>query len=727
MLFISMIQKYELTHQSRNRFFNCALFVFALSAGLVNALTTVGPRVLNPLDTSWMTGDPATAYLGWAFFRLEPHLRIPIGWSSAIGYPFGTPVAYFDSIPLIATMGWIIRDLLPQDFQYFGLYFFVCSALQFYFGFKVSRRVCGGRKLAGVLGGIFFLTAPPFVWRGFGHFALASHWLLLAAVDQLLSASEGLSWRRVGWSATLCFIAAAINPYVALMTLLVCSAAHVRSAMLGAGSATRCLAGIAVAFCSVALTLLLFGFIRGTALSQYTIGGIGGYDYYSMNLVSPIDPGHQGALLLAPQQIGPGQYEGYNYLGLGMLMLAVISVARNPASLARFFRRSSASALVVCVICVLLALSTKGTLGRYVLYDVRLPVPVMAVLSSFHCSGRFFWPAYYLIFTGIISATYLAVGGWLFYPLLVTGLVVQVIDLMPLRSAIYQEWQTASFPAMPMDASWHKLGERQKHLIVLPPWQCSLSGTPGGQMGYAIFERLALEQRMTINSFYAARYSDDERSFFCSQQNIQVESLGLQADTAYVFDRNGPASVASLETGKDFCRYVDDYILCSLVPDRVGIDQGILNDLVVLRPGNVIDFSGGGQISAKLLGFGWSTQEPWGRWIDGGSAELTFMVEANDDHDVKIKLSPMIFVSPGHARQRVEVVANGALVANETFQQTQNLDLIIPRHILGSNRLLRLRLICPDAVSPASIGLSADTRVLSLGVTQLKIEDAGRP
>jgi hypothetical protein len=604
MLFISMIQKYELTHQSRNRFFNCALFVFALSAGLVNALTTVGPRVLNPLDTSWMTGDPATAYLGWAFFRLEPHLRIPIGWSSAIGYPFGTPVAYFDSIPLIATMGWIIRDLLPQDFQYFGLYFFVCSALQFYFGFKVSRRVCGGRKLAGVLGGIFFLTAPPFVWRGFGHFALASHWLLLATVDQLLSASEGLSWRRVGWSATLCFIAAAINPYVALMTLLVCSAAHVRSAMLGAGSATRCLAGIAVAFCSVALALLLFGFIRGTALSQYTIGGIGGYDYYSMNLVSPIDPGHQGALLLAPQQIGPGQYEGYNYLGLGMLMLAVISVARNPASLARFFRRSSASALVVCVICVLLALSTKGTLGRYVLYDVRLPVPVMAVLSSFHCN---------------------------------------------------------------------------------------------------------------------------ERSFFCSQQNIQVESLGLQADTAYVFDRNGPASVASLETGKDFCRYVDDYILCSLVPDRVGIDQGILNDLVVLRPGNVIDFSGGGQISAKLLGFGWSTQEPWGRWIDGGSAELTFMVEANDDHDVKIKLSPMIFVSPGHARQRVEVVANGALVANETFQQTQNLDLIIPRHILGSNRLLRLRFICPDAVSPASIGLSADTRVLSLGVTQLKIEDAGRP
>ena len=408
-------------------------------------------------------------------------------------------------------------------------------------------------------------------------------------------------------------------------------------------------------------------------------------------------------------------------------MLAVISVARNPASLARFFRRSSASALVVCVICVLLALSTKGTLGRYVLYDVRLPVPVMAVLSSFHCSGQLFWPAYYLIFTGIISATYLAVGGWLFYPLLVTGLVVQVIDLMPLRSAIYQEWQTASFPAMPMDASWHKLGERQKHLIVLPPWQCSLSGTPGGQMGYAIFGRLALEQRMTINSFYAARYSDAERSFFCSQQNMQVESLGLQADTAYVFDRNGPASVASLETGKDFCRYVDDYILCSLVPDRVGIDQGILNDLVVLRPGNVIDFSGGGQISAKLLGFGWSTQEPWGRWIDGGSAELTFMVEANDDHDVKIKLSPMIFVSPGHARQRVEVVANGALVANETFQQTQNLDLIIPRHILGSNRLLRLRFICPDAVSPASIGLSADTRVLSLGVTQLKIEDAGRP
>ena len=64
-------------------------------AGLAYAFVVIGPRVLKPFKLSWMVGDPATAYLGWAFFRQETHLTFRLGWSHGIGYPLGEPVRAF--------------------------------------------------------------------------------------------------------------------------------------------------------------------------------------------------------------------------------------------------------------------------------------------------------------------------------------------------------------------------------------------------------------------------------------------------------------------------------------------------------------------------------------------------------------------------------------------------------------------------------------------------------
>jgi len=166
-----------------------ALPALSFLAGLAYAFVVIGPRVLNPFNLSWMVGDPATAYLGWAFFRQETHLTFPLGWSHAIGYPLGEPVAYFGSIPLIATVGWLICNIIPENVQYVGIYFVLCSALQFYLGCRIGRQVCGDDAVAGILGGALFLIAPVFTWRAFDHFSSTSHWIILAALDQLLRAT----------------------------------------------------------------------------------------------------------------------------------------------------------------------------------------------------------------------------------------------------------------------------------------------------------------------------------------------------------------------------------------------------------------------------------------------------------------------------------------------------------------------------------------------------------
>ncbi|MGB8075894.1 MAG: DUF6311 domain-containing protein, partial [Pseudolabrys sp.] len=111
--------------------------LFCVAVGAVYALSVLAIRVLNPFDTSWITGDPAQSYLGWLHFRREERLTLPLGWVTTLGYPLGAPIAYSDSIPPVATALWFFRNLLPADFQYLGLYFVLCCVLQCYFGFRI--------------------------------------------------------------------------------------------------------------------------------------------------------------------------------------------------------------------------------------------------------------------------------------------------------------------------------------------------------------------------------------------------------------------------------------------------------------------------------------------------------------------------------------------------------------------------------------------------------------
>src|SRR5262249_3017872 len=113
--------------------------------GSLFAAYVVGSRVINPLNTTWLSGDPppgdpAMNQLGWSFFRKEDRLTFPIGWSDAIGFPIGEPIAYMDTIPILAAAVWPFRHVLPESFQYIGPLFLVHCVLQLYFGYRISLQ-----------------------------------------------------------------------------------------------------------------------------------------------------------------------------------------------------------------------------------------------------------------------------------------------------------------------------------------------------------------------------------------------------------------------------------------------------------------------------------------------------------------------------------------------------------------------------------------------------------
>ncbi|CAN5189706.1 hypothetical protein BH10PSE10_BH10PSE10_01090 [soil metagenome] len=552
--------------------------VFFAAVGAAFAVCVAGTRVINPFDVSWLGGDSATGYLGWAFFRQEDHLSFPLGWTSRLGYPLGEPIAYLDSLPLVATILWPFRHVLPPDFQYIGLWFVLCVVLQFYFGYRISKRLTGGQQLPAILGGLLFMTAPAFVWRSIGHFPLASHWLILAAFDFYLSAARNISRPQMAAGALLCFVAGGVNPYITAMVLLVLLAAYLR--WLTAADAdvqqdwpARVLfaaMGAALSLGLAVFALVIFGFLRPGEAGGYAGAG---YKVYSMNLLAPINPWEYPGLLWGELPTSRDQYEGYNYLGLGIICLGLAALVRRPSILKNLFGRRAIAGWLIFAVSLLLALSLKATAGNFVLYDISVPDPVLNVLGAFRASGRLFWPAFYLILCCAVGASFAAFGTGARVALLL-ALFVQIFDLRPLYAGLRENWARASSATFTADAVWQEAGRKHRHLIVIPAWQCSKDNadTPGGFPGYWIFGKLAAGHGMTINSFYAGRTSPKQLEYSCKQQPADIQRSGFEPDTAYVFNAIEP--VLSIPIRGHFCRPLNGVVLCSVVRGQRGIASG---------------------------------------------------------------------------------------------------------------------------------------------------------
>jgi hypothetical protein len=652
-------------------------------------------------------------------------LSLPLGWSRALGYPLGEPIAWLDCVPIVALLLWPLRDILPWDFQYLGLIFAFNCVLQLYFGYRISWHLTGHSRLVAIAGALLFLVAPPFVFRSSGHFPLTSHWLILAALILYFTSSAAPTKWRLAAGAALCFLAATIHAYIMVMVLLIDTGAHLRAAMSSKEVAGASLGArlywiglrVGISLASAIAGLIIFGLLRPLELLAYAEGG---YGAFSMNLLAPIDPGNFGALVLKPQpQVGILQYEGYNYLGLGVILLGTLALGRRPSLFVRnLCRREAAATWLICAVSLFLALSLKATVGSWTIYDISVPLPVFEALSAFRASGRFFWPAYYLLLCGVITLAFAAFGRRWVALALSCALLIQVADTRSLYNFIQARWNSTSAHSFTDGADWQTLGRSHAHLIVEPPWQCNDANTPGGRNSFWTFGILAAKLNMTINSFFAGRLSSQQLDYFCRRQPSQIARDGLESNTAYVFSTAN--QIVSLSLGSHYCRLVDEVVLCTADTGRQGMEPALLSTVPITPTDVSVSFTPGSE-GGKLLGRGWSIPESWGRWSDGDEAVLILrFADVSRGADFHLSLAP--FVMPGHD-QRVEVSANGNAVARWRFTtpDAQDVSFHIPAAYVRPDGIVSLTFSLPDASSPRSFGLSADARQLAFRLIGVRI------
>ena len=149
---------------------NDSMHYFAIGAviGLVLFVCIYGFRVLDFTYDEWLlTGkDLQQHYVGWKFFRNAPW-TFPIGCHNGLTHPYYVSVLYTDSIPLFAIFFKLFSPVLPQTFQYFGLFGLMCYILNGGMASVLIARF-NKSKLFCALGSIFFILSTPVLQRLFG-------------------------------------------------------------------------------------------------------------------------------------------------------------------------------------------------------------------------------------------------------------------------------------------------------------------------------------------------------------------------------------------------------------------------------------------------------------------------------------------------------------------------------------------------------------------------------
>lgn len=302
----------------------------------------------------------------------------------------GMNTAFADSIPLLALALKLLRAWLPEGFHGIGLFYGLAWALQ-PVAAVWALRGAGERRLLPALGvALAALSMPAWIGR-FGHAALCGHFLLLLGLGFYVRlVRRPTAWRWLGAGA-LQVAALLVHPYLAAMTL----------ALLGAVPATRLLRGeafIGPALATAAALAAVAGVMGG--FGYLGAAGDGGYGQFAMNLLSPVWPA--GSWLVgrpwSPQldATGHGGWEGYNWLGLGLLGGLGLAALLQPVVTWRLLRKHAGLAAVLAGLSAL-AVSHRVGFGEEIVLDLGT---APALLEQFRASGRFFWPVAYALLIG---------------------------------------------------------------------------------------------------------------------------------------------------------------------------------------------------------------------------------------------------------------------------------------------------------------------------------------
>lgn len=479
--------------------------------GVFCFLAVYGIRVLNPFYDDWLLGrgDLTQHYLGWCFFR-EDVWRFPIGLTNRLAYPDYSSVIYTDSIPLFAVFFKLLSPILPDTFQYFGWWGLACFALQGLFAAKVLNAFHVG-KVQVLIGSVLFILSPVVIEKMFRHTALGGHWIILASIYLFVCHKQLYRdiWKTsLYWGLIGAYIGSVHMYFLPMCGAFLCGfvlCSWLKERRIGP---KYILPGIAFLAGLLGCTYLLGGF------STRAEAGSSGLGEFSFNLNGFLNAKGYSKVLPSLTTYHDGQYEGFAYLGLGVLILLVIALVYLLGlayrSICSGKRKPEEDFVLYGVVYVLmsaglivLAASPEVTLGDRLLFVLTDSSTLTHYWSMFRSSGRLVWPVWYLIVTGVIVCNdrlFLVKSKYVATVVLFVCVLVQMFDISGKLSGQRNTFAKEVVYESPLKSDiWEQISENKDFAHIV--W-VSHNIDNNGIMHIA---KYAYDNGLTMNNYYFAR------------------------------------------------------------------------------------------------------------------------------------------------------------------------------------------------------------------------------
>lgn len=531
----------------------------ALVLGLFGFLTLVGYRVLIPTNIAWLNiSDPSTYYLGWEFFRFS-QWDFPLGLNPNYGLGISNAILYSDSNPLFAIFFKIFSGLLPEPFQYFGIWLLFCFLLQAYFANHLMGLITEDIFIR-LIGTSFFIFSPILNWRlheKIGHLTIAGHFFLLAALYLSLKALTHPRRNLIAWQALL-IVAAAVNSYLLMITGLFWVTSLIRSPYWVRSEYKWTLILIIMSLGLIVMTCWQVGYFTVSGDGLYIISDY--FNYFRMNVLGIIDPGIPEYGLWSyfiPDVPGDNhQHEGFNFLGLGFLLLVPLSI--KPLWKFRHqwvgYLKNNIPLFLVLIMLIFISLSHKIGIGSWN-FQLSLNETIIKILNIFRGHGRMFWPVFYFIYWGVLALIIKGYSKRTAIFIIGLALTIQIIDTsrgwLPIRQ-FFMMPVSANWLTPLSDPFWDEAAQKYKKIY----------RAPGGNAipHWVTFAAYAGKNHMATDSVYLGRVSPEAQAL-ANTRTMNALTTGLyESDALYILDPGVlPLALPNLNHSQDQLIYANGF------------------------------------------------------------------------------------------------------------------------------------------------------------------------
>ena len=686
---------------------------------------TIGFGNISSQSVEWLHdgNESAIEQTAWYFFRNDIW-RFPLGLNPNYGDEITTSIVFSDSIPILAFFFKIFKSILPENFQYFSLWFFLCFYFQLFFSYKILKKFTNS-EFYSLIGSVFFLLAPIFIFRMNYHASVSGQWLLLFTLYLTLTTKTDES--KFSWFF-LIIVSSLILYNFTLIILAVYSLLRFFELKFNKTSFYNLLKDFFIIAPLLLLTLYMAGYLEIRMGDTLAVG----FGQHKLNLLSIIDPVNTAnniswSWFLPDIQLSKEEeLEGFNYLGLGQLIMLLFSLVlilnkkfNNNLSLIKNNKQIKAF-LIISIFLTLWALSNKISFGTYTLLEIPLNKFIFAALSVAKSTGRIFWIVNYFLVIISIIIIYKCFTKKTSLLIIILLLTIQIADISAgLKNRInFYNKETNSTKLK--DPIWNDLFSKYKVIKTTYPQAYS-----GIFYNFSFFmeknkikkTNLAPQARVNRKTVAEARYA--------LYKNFNNKKLDPK--TLYIIGHHSQLkNLKNLFNNDDVAFFYRDNIWVMVMNEKDLMNDNdkemfnkITPKLLELQKNETLNFTD----SSSYHGLGWShNSAKTGVWSEGSISTLFFKTkESYGNIKLEIFLNP--YLTKNKTTKEFDVYVNDKFnkkIELKNNSKVNKIEILIDGQQLKNNEV-KIDFIFKNLTSPYEAFESPDSRKLGILVKNIKL------